>query len=327
MGKVRIAVLRGGPSEEFDVSLKTGESVLGALDMTRYEPVDVVISRSGEWIVRGYTRTPQEILHGVDAAFIALHGAYGEDGTLQRLLDTLGVCYTGSGAFPSAIAMNKRLTKEHLAPLGVRMPQHMLVTASSLTNTVGLISAIQEFLGNGAYIIKPVNGGSSVGTAIAHDGTELERVLREVLSVHTDALVEEFIYGREATCGVIDNFRGARRYALPPIEIVPPASSEIFDFTVKYDGSTEEICPGRFSREEKEEIERLAAYVHEVLELRQYSRSDFIVSKDGIYFLEVNTLPGLTPESLMPKALEAVGCAYSDFLDHLLTQTLGGSSS
>ncbi|MBC7836866.1 ATP-grasp domain-containing protein, partial [Acetobacteraceae bacterium] len=131
--------------------------------------------------------------------------------------------------------------------------------------------------------------------------------------------VEEFIKGKEATVGVVDNFRGEKFYALMPVEIVPPPSREFFDYHAKYSGESTERVPGNFTHSEKEELMYLAKRAHETLGLSHYSRSDFIVSKRGIYFLEINTLPGLTGESLLPKALAAGGSKLPEFLDHVIT--------
>lgn len=321
MHRYRVAVLRGGPSEEYDVSLRTGEGVLAAIDRARYDPLDVTITRSGDWLLGGRTRSPHEILACVDVAFIALHGSYGEDGTVQRLLETHGVPYTGSAPFPSAIALNKVMTKDRLRDLEVRMPQHFLATAEAKENIEGLVDSIRELFGP-RYVVKPVSGGSSIGTQIADNPQVLYAALKKGLEVYEQMLVEELIEGKEATCGVINNFRDQRLYALPAIEIVPPQDAGFFDYAVKYNGATEEICPGRFRRDEKDELERVARLVHEELGLSQYSRSDFMVSPQGIYFLEVNTLPGLTAASLLPKALQAVGCTYEEFVEHLLVDAL-----
>lgn len=322
MAKLRVAVLRGGPSEEYDVSMKTGEGVLGALDRERFEPVDVVITKGGEWLVSGRVSKPESVLHLTDVAFLALHGAYGEDGQVQRMLDRLGVRYTGSRAYPSAIAMNKMMTKDLLRDHNIFMPQHMIVGQENKGALQGMVGAIGELFGP-KYIVKPIASGSSVGVEKVESLLMLHEALEKALGQYDSVLVEECIDGKEATCGVINNFRGKDVYVLPPIEIVPPSSSKIFDYTVKYDGSTEEICPGRFRREEKDEIERVARLVHEVLGLSQYSRSDFMISPHGeAYFLEVNTLPGMTAESLMPKGLDAVGSSYKEFVEHLIEDAL-----
>lgn len=315
MQRIRVAVIRGGPSEEYDISLKTGESVLRALDTNRYDPIDVVITKAGEWLLRGMVRDPRDIVRQTDVVFIALHGSYGEDGTVQRLLDSTGVRYTGSRAFQSAITMNKVLTKDRLVEHGIKMPRHMVISKDALSHLQGAVASIGALFGP-RYIVKPIASGSSVGTFFAESPLMLERALRTALGVYDNVLVEEYIDGTEATCGVVERFRDREIYALPPIEIV--RRGNIFDYASKYDGKTEEICPGRFTQEEKRAIESLALLAHEQLGLSHYSRSDFIVAADGIYFLETNTLPGLTPASLIPKALEAVGCSYEHFIEHLI---------
>ncbi len=316
MQRTRVAVLRGGPSEEYDVSLKTGASVIRALDPKRYEVVDVVISKQGDWLLRGLKRDPRDIFHLVDVVFIALHGAYGEDGTVQRLLDSTGVRYTGSRALAAAVAMHKGLTKDRLAEHGVKMARHMLVGRDALQNVMGAATAIAAMFGP-RYIVKPVSGGSSVGTIFAESPVMLEQALRTSLEVYDQVIVEEYLEGKEATCGVVEDFRAHKHYVLPPIEV--RRTGPIWHFEAKYDGSVEEICPGNFSREEKEEIERLALLAHGTLNLSHYSRSDFIVAESGIYFLEVNTLPGLADNAVFAKALDAIGCSYKDFIEHLLT--------
>ncbi len=131
MSKTRVAVLRGGPSEEFEVSLRTGAEVLRAIDKSRFEPIDITITRSGEWLHEGRTRYPEHVIPTFDVVFIALHGAYGEDGRVQRLLDRYGVSYTGSGAYASSIAMHKGYTKEHVQGLSFMLPQHATLTKSN----------------------------------------------------------------------------------------------------------------------------------------------------------------------------------------------------
>lgn len=316
MKNLRVAVLRGGPSEEYAVSLKTGQGVIEALKRRGAIPVDILINKQGEWIINGFARKPAEALVGVDKVFIALHGAYGEDGTVQRILELSGVPYTGSRPYPSALAMNKILTKEVVRGSGVKLASHLRVTRAG-TDVRRMAATIESLFGP-SYVIKPIGGGSSIGTFVAHGIHELVRALSESLKDREEVLVEEFIRGREATVGVVEGLRGQRHYVLPTVEIVPPPSAGFFDYEVKYNGTTEEICPGRFSRQEKEALEEAAVKAHQLLGLSQYSRSDFIVNDKGVYFLETNTLPGLTSESLMPKALSAVGHSYDDLVWHLI---------
>jgi D-alanine-D-alanine ligase len=321
MSKIRVAVIRGGLSNEYKVSLMTGAAVLESLDTEHYEPLDVIISRNGEWLHNGRVFQPEHILQSVDVVFNALHGEYGEDGTIQRVFDRHSVPYTGSKAFASSIAMNKVLTKDFLKHTDIKTAPHVHVTRDSLPHIGSVAERIVDTLGT-QYVIKPVSSGSSVGTMMVKNPLLLPQALTDALGTYEEVMVEAKIAGREATCGVVERYRDQDLYALPPVEIVPPAHTDFFDHSVKYNGTTEEICPARFDRNTKDEIERVSKLVHTELGLSQYSRSDFMVADDGVYFLEVNTLPGLTSESLLPKAIEAVGGTYSNFIIHLIDDTL-----
>jgi D-alanine-D-alanine ligase len=319
MKRRHVAVLRGGPSEEYEVSLKSGARVLEALRETDYITTDITITKGGEWLIGGRVKRPTDALAAIDVVFIALHGAYGEDGTVQRLIERLGIPYTGSTSYASAIAMNKAITKHHLAEHPIMMPKHMRLSREEIRSYRASAESIQELFGT-EYVVKPVRGGSSIGTHFATGTDELAIALERALSVYDEVLVEERISGREVTVGVVENFRNEHVYTFPVIEIVPPASATFFDYNAKYSGQSEEICPGRFSYEESKRILEAARTVHGALGLRHYSRSDFIV-KDGIpYFLEVNTLPGITNESLIIKGIDAVGASYTQFIEHLLEQ-------
>ena len=320
--KTIVAVLRGGPSEEYEVSLKSGAAVLEQLDRGKYQPLDIFISREGAWHRGGTPTTPTRALLGADVAFNVLHGRYGEDGSVQRLLEALGVKYTGSGVFASARAFNKHLTKESLAHLELPLPRSVLVSAEEAISERAL-ELFRTF--PMPAIVKPVAGGSSAGMTLARDLTSLERGIRLALKSAPHALVEEYIRGREATVGVIDGFRGEKTYALLPVEIVLPSNADFFDYAAKYGGETQELCPSNFSAAEKEILVNAAKRIHETLGLSHYSRSDFIVSRRGTYFLEVNPAAavGLTKESLLPKALQAVGATQKDFLDHVVGLALG----
>jgi len=172
-------------------------------------------------------------------------------------------------------------------------------------------------------VVKPHMCGSSVGVTIARGGhDELLQGVYRAFEYSPKVMIEEYVRGREATCGVLEGYRGEELYSMLPIEIVPNKKNVFYDYAAKYEDESELICPGNFRAEEKDTLQRLAREVHETLGLRHYSRSDFIVSLRGIYFLEVNTLPGLTSHSLVPKALDAVGCSFSEFLDHLVLLAL-----
>lgn len=322
MKNLRVGVVRGGPSNEYETSLKTGAAVLKNLPDGAIG-VDIFIGRDGKWHINGVPIKEGDALSRVDVVWNALHGAYGEDGKVQRTLEMFGAPYTGSEPHPSLIGMNKSLTKELLGGTGVRMPQHALFRPRNES----VIDAARKIFETSAppWIIKPIAGGSSIGIILAHTFSDLASTLSAIAENPSDSdayIVEEYVRGMEASVGVIDGFRGENTYVLPPIEIRLPAQSPFFDQKAKYSDSTEEICPGNFTKSEKEMLAEAAKKVHETLGLRHYSRSDFIVAPHGVYFLEVNTLPGLTEESLFPKGLRAVGATLAQFIEHTLRQSI-----
>ncbi len=311
MFRKKITVLRGGPSSEYEVSMKTGASILDSLPEDKYDISDVAITKDNRWFLEGVEKTPVDILKKSDLVFNALHGEYGEDGKLQTLLDTFGVPYTGSKNISSALAMNKILAKKEYKKVDIKTPVHLEIEKDNFS-----IAEIFKTFPMPA-VIKPVGLGSSVGVSIIRTGIELDKALQDVFEYSDKAMIEEYIEGKEATCGVVDNFRGEEIYTLLPVEIIP--ESGFFDYESKYGGGTQEICPGNFSEAEKIEIQKLAKKAHQVLGLRHYSRSDFIISpKRGIYILETNSLPGLTSESLFPKSLKAIGSNLEEFVEHLI---------
>lgn len=319
MSKLRVGVLRGGPSSEYDISLKTGGHVLQNLSSDLYITRDILISKDGVWHMRGFETTPNRVLKHVDVVFNALHGEYGEDGEVQRILDTFQVPYTGSKALASNLAMNKPRAKEIVSKAGISVPLHVIIEQTSdIERTVTEI--FRTF--PQPVVVKPLNKGSSLGVAFAGSYQELIDVVTTALEVSPSILVEEFIRGKEVTCGVIDDFRGEEKYTLLPIEIVLPHGKDCFDYDAKYNdedkGGATLRCPGNLTAEEKLLIKDATRKVHEVLGLRHYSRSDFIVTPRGVYFLEVNTLPGLTEHSLVPHALKEAGCSFKEFVEHLI---------
>lgn len=317
MNHKHITVLRGGPSSEYEVSLRTGLAVCNSL-RKQYDLVDdIVITKAGEWLQNGISKKPEQILAGTDVVFIALHGTYGEDGTIQKFLKHFKIPFTGSSALSSALAFNKKLTKETLQKLGVKMPKDKLFQQSDLSGLEYILPDIESELGTD-YIVKPVANGSSVGVDLVRTSSNLLNKLRDILQTNETVLVEEYIRGREATCAILDNFRSEQTYVFPIIEIIPPPRSTFFSTDVKYSGETEEICPGNFNYQEKTKIAEVASLVHQALGLEQYSRSDFIIKNGEPYFLEVNTLPGLTDQSLFPKAAMAVGLTYDELIAHLV---------
>jgi D-alanine-D-alanine ligase len=233
-------------------------------------------------------------------------------------LEGLAVPFPGSGSLASAMSMNKHATKSFLKDSDIKMPHHELIKKENFNN-----SSVSETFRSVPMpaVVKPADNGSSFGISIVRTPNELAKGLEKAFSFSDLVIVEEYLPGREATCGVIDGFRGEEFYTLPPIEIIH--DSNFFDYDAKYSGKTKEIVPSNFSQSVKDKIREYSKKVHQVLNLKHYSRSDFIVHpKRGVYFLEVNTLPGLTSESLFPKSLNAVGATTAQFLDHIILISL-----
>ncbi len=320
-----VGVLRGGPSSEYEVSLKSGANMLAALDKEKYEPRDLFIDRAGVWHSFGAPVTPERALKGVDVALNVIHGEYGEDGRLHDILDALSVPYTGSDKNTSILAFNKARTKQAVKKIGIKTPRAILVESEDVRGNM------EEFAYNlfrtfpHPAIVKPVIGGSSVGVTMVNNYHSLEWALEQAFKISPQVLIEEYIKGREATVGVIDDFRGEKQYALMPIEIIPPKERPFFDYEAKYGGDTLERVPGNFTAEQKEELMDIARRAHETLGVSHYSRSDFIVARRGIFFLEINNpqAVGMSDQSLFPKALHAVGAKMSDFIDHIVELALG----
>ena len=316
--KIRVGVLRGGPSAEYEVSLKTGGTILANLD-DRYEPIDVFITRDGTWHIKGLQKDPYAILKTIDVAVNALHGSYGEDGKVQKLLEEFGVPYTGSGALASAVGMNKVLAKDIFQKAGLKTPHHIVVNVDD----VDIVEKINKSLPF-PIIVKPINSGSSLGVGFVDKATLLKKALEESFAYSPKLLVEEYISGKEATCGVIEGFRDTPFYTLLPVEILKGKNKSFHDYGSKYENLESKYnVPGNFTPLEISEIKNAASLVHQSLGLRHYSRSDLILHpRRGLFVLEVNTLPELTHRSPFIKSLEALGGNIKEFLAHIIQNTL-----
>lgn len=320
MPKYRIAILRGGPSDEHDVSLKSGSNIIQTLS-PHHSIVDIIIDKNADWYISGMKVEPAHALKSTDVVLNALHGSYGEDGKVQQILDHIGIPYSGSGALASALGMHKWRAKEIFKLAGLKTPHGRKITSDMDINEQAL-QIFKTF--SFPVIIKPISSGSSVGVSVARDLQSLEESLVSVFSYCDTALVEEYIKGKEATCVVVEGFRNQKHYAFPPIEIMKHMDLA-FDSEMKYSGKIEERCPGNFSQIEKDAIMQASINAHVAIGARHYSRSDFIIHPTrGIYILEINTLPGLTETSLLPQALTAVGSNMNEFLHHLIEQTIEG---
>jgi D-alanine-D-alanine ligase len=314
---VRVGVLRGGPSHEYDVSLKTGAHVLEHMP-DPYSAQDILISRDGDWHSGGFTKTPEKILSQVDVVFNALHGGYGEDGKVQSILRTLGKPHTGSETLPSAISMNKHLTKNVYRLHGIKTPVSIVLQPKDNTHR-RIVEIFQTF--PQPAIVKPLSGGSSQSIAVVQDFLSFEKAIEQAFRHSGAVLVEEYIVGLEATCGTLDNEDATQIEALLPVAVFPNNKKAFFDYDSKYEGeeSLVDTTTRYFTNDQLSEIQRLATLAHIALDLRQYSRSDFIVTKNrGIYILETNSLPALLPNALYTKSLEASNIDFKDFLSRII---------
>ncbi len=249
-----------------------------------------------------------EICKKSDIVFIGLHGANGEDGKIQATFELLGIKYTGSDYLGSANAMNKGITRRLLIADGIRMANGTSYTSEDMKN--GKTEEWNSF----PCIVKPCSGGSSIGVSKADNKEEFAKALKECFRYENEAVIEEFISGREFSVGVLDG------KALPVIEII---ADGFYDYKNKYSGKTLEVCPAQIDEETTKALQKAAEDVFASLKLRVYSRIDFIMNKNNeIYCLEANTLPGMTQASLIPQEAAVIGMSHADLCDFIVTKSL-----
>lgn len=310
--------MRGGLGSEYFVSLQTGGAVLEALSRDRYEPHDILITNVGEWHIDGVPTTPAKLAQHVDVIFNALHGEFGEDGKVQKILDLFNIPYTGSTAVPSAVGMNKDLAKKYFSAVGIKVPRGVVVgRGEEVSDVVARVGAEIR----APFVVKPLTGGSSVGLSLARDERELVPAIERALAHAEKALIEEYVNGREVTLGVIDSSGSGNSYATPPLEILLPEGT-LFDYDQKYKNLTHPVGPARMHTDERRALEDAALRAHIHLGARHYARYDFILTDEGPCLLEVNTLPGLSQTSLLPKSLALHGLSVPEFVDYVLALAL-----
>lgn len=319
MSKTRLSILRGGPSAENAVSMKTGRSLIETLK-EKYTITDVIVDRQGKWFVNGIERTPMEVARHTDIFFNALHGEYGEDGKVQQILETLNIPFTGPKTLAAALSMNKHQAKDLFKQFGLKTPIHKVIYKDRPVDDIAF-DLYKNFVM--PVIIKPVNSGSSIGVSVARNLQSLQETLANLFSQYERLLVEEFIEGRQGTVVVIDDFRNEPCYACSPVEICLPNGVCFLDYDSKYNSERVDVAPGNFSQEEKELLTSMAKKAHAGLGLRHYSRSDFIVHpRRGVYILEINSLPDISRDSVFAKSLEPIGANYEDIVDHIINLAL-----
>lgn len=315
--KIRVGVARGGISPEYEVSLKTGAVVLKNLS-DKYTPYDILITKDGVWHINGVPTSVHKLRDEVDVIFNALHGAYGEDGKVQRMLEELSIPYTGSGPVASAIGMNKVLAKKSFR-VGDEIKTPLYRTITKKDNVEKAAMEIWRSFPQPS-IVKPLSGGSSIGISIGKTFSGIAEGINKVFDSGDDAIIEEYINGREVFCGAISDFRGENIYVLPPVEIIGSEKIDFLDYGKKSGAEKINVAtPSQLSKKEKEAISEAVKRIYRNLSLKHYASFDFIVSKRGIYLLELNTLPGLTEQSLLTKAISSVGADLPQFLDHVIT--------
>ena len=316
MAKCKVAVLMGGKSSEHEVSLMTGRNVIKNLDTSKYIIIPVVINRTNKWTVEEKIFPPEQVLDGVNVAFNAMHGQYGEDGSVQGVLEFFGIPYTGSGVLASALAMDKSKSRSLFILNGLTTPSNTILKKKTWYERPDIIKSIAEdFKIPG--VVKPSSLGSSVGVAIINSKEEFEQAVNNAFEHAQELLLEEYIRGKEVTCGVLECFQRQELAALPVTEIIPP-KGHFFDYEVKYNGKTKEITPAKIDDRLAKKIQKTAVTAHQILGCRGYSRTDMIVANDKIYVLETNTLPGFTEASLFPQAAQVAGLEFPKLLEHLI---------
>ena len=329
--KTRVAVLMGGMSSEHDVSMASGAKAVELLDRGRFDVTAVVIGRDGRWSFDGEVgislleALPELKRRGIDCILVVLHGPYGEDGRLQGMLDLVGIPYTSSGCAASALAMDKLRCKAVVRDAGVRVAGHVRLTLSEWNaDAQACLAQVSERVGYPCVAKSPCQG-SSVGMAIPPDAQALRDSLPEIFTYGDEVMVEAFVAGTEVTCAVLDLEPDAAAIALPVTEI-RPISSTYFDYEAKYTpDASQEITPAPISEEMTLRVQEIAVRVHDVVGCRIWSRSDFIIDDGGPVWIEVNTVPGMTPTSLYPQAAAAAGIAYDELLTRFIDAAIASA--
>ena len=297
---MKIGVIMGGISSEREISLNSGRSIVENIDKNKYEVEAVVIDKKDDIVKK---------VQGIDFALLALHGQFGEDGTVQAVLQTLGIPYSGCGPLSSAMCMDKDITKSVLQAANIRTAPWINLSKND--------SIDYDAINNLGYpvVVKPTHGGSSVATFIVKEEKEIEHCVEEAFKWDSEVMIEKFIKGDEITCPVYGD------KMLPVIAIKPKA--EFFDFASKYqDGGAEEVVV-ELDKDLHDEVEKMALATYKALKCEIYSRVDMIVTPDGIpYILEVNTLPGMTKNSLIPKSAAAANIDFTQLIDMIIEDSM-----
>ena len=322
MVRTVVGVVRGGNSNEYDLSLKTGAAVLSALPQERYDVQDIFIDRQGIWHRRGIPSAPVRALSQLDVVFNAVHGGMGEDGTVSRIVERAGIPLVGSAAFPSALSYDKGRARDILVRYGIRMPEGVYFTLNDRMDT-GEMARIAFSRFPAPYMVKPAHDGASHGIRIARTIIELPDVIADVLDIYGAVVVEDFVRGHDVSVGVIEGFRNESLYVLPPAHMIVSDGSHFIHSQLHRDQGITYKVPSNFSHTDKQKLMTAARQAHQILGLGHFSRADFILTPRGPYLLEVNAVPGLYEGSSFPHMLESVGSSVREFAEHGIRRARG----
>ncbi len=316
-----IAVVTGGDSSEYVVSLKSGANVFSAIDRNVFNPWLVFI-KDGNWVVLDGEVSIAAIDRGdfsfvlngekiaLDYAYIMIHGTPGEDGNLQGYFEMLGIPYSSCGVQSSALTFNKNFCNNYLRSFGIPMARSIKLIPGEIYSPAEVVKTLGLPL-----FVKPNAGGSSFGVTKVKKEEELNDAILKAFDESPEVLVEQFIDGKEFTCGVVNT--GQRKIVLPVTEVIP--KNEFFDYEAKYTpGMAEEITPARISEELTLKIQDLSSEICDLCSCRGIVRVDFILREDTFYFLEINTIPGMTATSFIPQQINAAGLNLKDLLTEII---------
>lgn len=293
--KMKVGVLYGGVSSEREVSINTGKQISRKLNKEKYEVHEILVNEKKDVFK----------CEGMDFVFIALHGTFGEDGKVQSILEALDIKYNGCDFFTSSICMNKHIVKDILCNYNVKMARGITLNKREYS--------LDNFNLNFPVIIKPNSGGSSLGVFLCKTYDELLEKIKISFEYDNSLLIEEFIEGEEITCGILNG------QALPILKILPK-NKEFFNYEAKYNGETIEDL-ANLEKELDEKVKNITKKCYDVLGCKVYSRVDYIIKNNEPYFLEINTLPGMTMESLFPKMAKMAKMEFEDLLDVIINSS------
>lgn len=312
MKKLKVCVLMGGRSPEYEISLLSGREVVKHLEPKKYKVTPLVINRDDRNL---NLRKIQKIFSdspGGGVVFIAMHGPYGEDGTIQGLFELTGIPYTGSGVLASALGMNKIMFRKVMEREKVSVPKYLVFWENDSPTWVW------KFFNKPSVFVKPYNQSSSVGASLVHKKSESLAALKLAFSYSNPVLVEEYLAGIEVSCGVLGN---ENPQALPVAEIIP--KNDFFDYEAKYTpGKSKEIVPARLSKFLTKKVQETAVRVFQAIGARGFARVDMIIKNGRPIVLEINTIPGLTFVSVLPKEAAATGISYPELLNKIINLAL-----